>query len=124
MHHTGTLYMSKAKPETGRAEDGAFRLTLQLIDRLGVYETQLYRVRWEGPAAEAFWQQHGAALTPGAVLHAELTRLRVYVGATFPPVPELRGRVVALQMGAKRLPSEREQLSKTEQQKHEQHAAA
>ncbi len=114
MHHTGTLFMSKAKPEAGKAEDGAFRLTLQLIDRLGAHETQVYRVRWEGPAAEAFWLRHVEALTPGAVLHAELTRLRVYVGATYPPVPELRGRVTALQMGAKRLPGEREQLSKQE----------
>lgn len=114
MHATGTMFLSKTRPETGRAEDGAFQLTLQLIDRLGAHETQVYRVRWEGPAAEAFWLRHVEALTPGAVLHTELTRLRVYVGATYPPVPELRGRVVALQMGAKRLPSEREQLSNQE----------
>lgn len=114
MHHTGTLYMSKARPETGTGDGGAFQLTLQLIDNLGTHAKQVYRVRWEGPEAAAFWQRHQADLQPGAILRAELQHLRVHVGATYPPLPELRARAKTLEICPKRLPAERGQLSNQE----------
>lgn len=92
MHATGTLFMSKARPEVTR-EHGQFRLVLLLLDNLGITGKEAYRVRWEGPEAEAFWNAHQRDLVAGAVLQVELTHLRAYVGTTRPPLPELRARV-------------------------------
>ncbi len=104
MHHTGTLYMSKQRP-TVDATAGAFRVELVLVDNLGRNpvtgreEKEAYRVRWTGPEAAAFWTAHQADLTAGAPLHVELERLRAHPGPqAYPPVPELRGRVVRLQL--------------------------
>lgn len=105
MHHTGTLYMSKQRPTADTDSAGAFRLELVLVDNMGRNphtgrdEKEAYRVRWTGPAAQAFWAAHQADLTAGAPLHAELERLRAHPGPNaFPPVPELRGRVLRLQL--------------------------
>lgn len=116
MHATGTLYLGKARPVADTAPDGEFRLTLLLIDNLGGNEKESYRVRWSGPQAQAFWQERSAELVPGAIVHAELERIRAYPGAAiFPPMPELRARVVRLEIVPKRLPGERVQLSNQEQ---------
>ena len=114
MHATGTLYLGKARPVADTAPDGEFRLTLLLIDNLGGNEKESYRVRWSGPQAQAFWQARSAELVPGAIVHAELERIRATAGATYPPIAELRARVVQLEIVPKRLPGERVQLSNQE----------
>lgn len=117
MHHTGTLFMSKTRPEIGLA-DGAFALTLLLLDNLGAAGKEAYRVRWTGPQAQAFWQAHQGDLVPGAVLRVELEHLRAHVGAIHPPMPELRARVISAEICPKRPPAVREKLSKQEQPAH------
>lgn len=112
MHHTGTLYMSKARPQAAR-ENGVFTLTLRLLDNLG-RGWEAYVVTWTGDEALAFWQAHQHALVAGAILSVELERLRAHVGHTRPPLPELHARVVRMQLCPKRLPHEREQLSNQE----------
>ncbi|KQO23473.1 hypothetical protein ASF16_04740 [Acidovorax sp. Leaf78] len=107
MQHTGTLFMSKARAEVSKAEDGAFQLTLQLIDSLGTHMKQVYRVRWEGPEAQAFWKAHANDMQPGAIVDARLTRVYQHTGATHPPRPELRATAVSLQYMPKRTPAER-----------------
>ena len=73
-------------------------------------------MRWSGPQAQAFWQARSAELVPGAIVHAELERIRAYPGAAiFPPMPELRARVVRLEIVPKRLPAASGQISKQEQ---------
>ena len=112
MHHTGTLFMSKTRPIVAKGADGSFRLELALVDNMGRNpatgrdEKEAYRVRWSGPEAKAFWEAHQGDLTPGTPLHAELTRLRAHPGPqTYPPMPELRGRVVRLQLLPRRTPA-------------------
>lgn len=109
MNATGTLYMSKQRPTTGAEANGAFRLELVLVDNMGRNphtgkdEKEAYRVRWAGPAAQAFWQAHGSDLTAGTPLHADIERLRAHTAANvFPPTPELRGRVVRLALAPRR----------------------
>lgn len=123
MHATGTLYLGKARPVADTAPDGEFRLTLLLIDNLGGNEKESYRVRWSGPQAQAFWQARGGELVPGAIVRAELERIRAVNGATYPPMPELRARVVQLEIVPKRLPGERGQLSNQER-KHTNESAS
>ena len=96
MQHIGTLYLAKRKPETGRAEDGSFTLTLSLIDNLGDGRKEQYRTRWSGPAAQAFWDDHQNDLQPGAILRAELSHVCVHLGSGYGVPPELRARVVTL----------------------------
>ncbi|MBD9395167.1 hypothetical protein [Acidovorax sp. ACV01] len=110
MHHTGTLYMSKQRPTVNTERDGAFRLELVLVDNMGrnphtgFEEKEAYRVRWAGADAQAFWAEHRANLTAGTPLHVELERLRAHPGPqAYPPVPELRGRVLRLQMLPRRV---------------------
>ena len=57
MHHTGTLYLSRTRPVVDTAPDGAWRLTLLLLDRQGTHETEAWRVRWVGDAARAWHAQ-------------------------------------------------------------------
>lgn len=110
---TGTFFLSKQRPTAATDSAGAFRLELVLVDNLGRNpatgrdEKEAYRVRWAGPEAQAFWAAHQADLTPGAPLHAELEHLRAHPGpAVFPPIPELRGRVLRLQLLPRRAPSQ------------------
>ena len=114
MHATGTLYLGKARPVADTAPDGEFRLTLLLIDNLGGNEKESYRVRWTGPQAQAFWQARSSELVPGAIVRADLERLRATTGATYPPMAELRARVVQLEIVPKRLPDVHCQLSNQE----------
>ncbi|WP_343593792.1 hypothetical protein [Paracidovorax wautersii] len=95
MQHTGTLFLSKTKPEI-TTHEGQFALVLLLMDNLGKQGLEPYRVRWLGPEAEAFWHAHQADMTPGAVLDVDLTHVRAVSGATRPPMPELRARVVRM----------------------------
>lgn len=102
---TGTFFLSKQRPTAAADSAGAFRLELVLVDNLGRNpatgreEKEAYRVRWVGPDAQAFWAAHQAELTAGAPLHAELHRLRAHPGPNaFPPMPELRARVLRLQL--------------------------
>lgn len=104
MQHIGTLFLAKRKPETGRADDGAFTLTLSLIDNLGDGRKEQYRARWTGPDAQAFWQAHENDLQPGAILRAELSHVCIHSGATYPNVPELRARIVSLEYRPKAQP--------------------
>lgn len=112
MHHTGTLFMSKQRPTVDTERDGAFRLELVLVDNMGRNphtghdEKESYRVRWAGPEAKTFWADHKDDLTAGAPLHAELERLRAHPGPkAFPPVAELRGRVLRLRLLPRRASS-------------------
>lgn len=120
MQHTGTLFLSKTKPET-TTHEGQFALLLLLMDNLGKQGLEPYRVRWTGPEAEAFWHAHRADLVPGAVLQVELSNVRAVSGATRPPMPELRARVESMKFCPKRSPDERQQPSN---QEHSAHAAA
>lgn len=115
MRHLGTMYLAKAKPVADKAADGTFQLTLALVDNLGDGRKEGYRVRWKGPAAQAFWDTHRAELLPGAICRVELSHLSQHMGATYPYAPELHARVVSLEICPKRSPAEREQLSNQEQ---------
>lgn len=109
---TGTFFMSKQRPIADADSAGVFHLDLVLVDNMGRNphngrdEKEAYRLRWIGPEAQDFWAAHKADLNPGTPLHAELERLRVHPGPqTFPPLPELRGYVVRLQLAPRRAAS-------------------
>lgn len=120
MNASGIMYLGKSKPVVDAAADGNFRLQLLLIDNLGANKKEAWRVAWTGPQAQAFWTAHRDDLQPGAVLRCQLEHIRVFPGTnTYPPLPELRARVVSIEICPKRTPAGREQLSNQER-----HAAA
>ncbi len=105
MQAKGTLFIGRQNPVADKDSAGNFRLELVLLDnqgrhpRTGKEIKEGYRVQWVGPEAQAFWNAHRPSLTPGAPLHVELERLRAHPGPqTFPPLPELRGHVVRMQL--------------------------
>lgn len=107
--YTKTLFMSKKAPITSHEADGSFRLELALVDNLGKNpwtgkdEKESYEVRWSGPAAEAFWTAHRADLVSGAVLRAQLQRLRARVIPNYyPPQAEITARAIGVEVIPKR----------------------
>ncbi|GAA4424610.1 hypothetical protein [Acidovorax lacteus] len=120
MQATGTLFLGRTRPRVDRDAAGTFRLGLLLIDNQGSGHSESYRAHWLGDEAEAFWAAHASQLTPGQPVQAELTRLRVRTGSTYPPMPELHARIVRLRLlprhnSGNASANKHEQLSKTEQ---------
>lgn len=98
MRHTGTLYLSRQRPQAAPARCGTFQLQLLAYDRLGPHQTEPWRLIWTGPAAQRFWLQHQADLVPGAVLHVELQAARIHTLYTRPPSAELQARVLSMSL--------------------------
>ena len=103
LRHTGTMFLSRTKPEAGTAANGAFQLQLLLFDRLGPGVVEPWRVAWSGPEADDFWQQHQADLQPGAVLQVSLERARIHLMFSNPPRCEIHARVVRAELVPTRL---------------------
>lgn len=95
MRHTGTLFLSRTPPQASRAACGAFQLQLLLYDRLGAHHVEAWRVCWSGIAAQRFWDENAAALTPGAALVVDLERARVHTIGCRPPRSEIHANVVS-----------------------------
>lgn len=106
MRHTGTLFLSRTKPEAGTAASGAFQLQLLLFDRLGPGAVEPWRVCWSGPAAHDFWEQHQAELLPGAILHVALERVRIHLIYGHPPRCEIHARVITAELAHARQATE------------------
>lgn len=96
MQHTGMLFLSRARPQVGRAKDGVFHIQLMAYDRLGQHQTETWRITYSGAAAERFWGQHEGDLKPGCALQVELEEARTHTIYTRPPVAEIRAKVVTM----------------------------
>lgn len=79
MRASGTLFMGNTPPLASTAADGVFALTLLAFDRIGAHQIEPWRITWTGQDAQAFWQDHGAALTYDQPLHVNLRRVRIFV---------------------------------------------
>ena len=98
MNHTGTVFLSRTAPEPQRAACGAFQLQLLLYDRLSPHRVEPWRVTWTGLAAQRFWDEHRARLTPGAALVVELERAHIHTLNCRPPRSEMHAHVVCAAM--------------------------
>ena len=75
------LYLAnKTKPVARVAADGVFGLTLLTCRTRDGRGRDAWLLRWSGPQAQAFWQQDGTDLVPGAELLADVdyTSLRPF----------------------------------------------
>lgn len=79
MLHTGTLILSKARPQASTAADGTFQLQLFCFDRQGPHQVEPWRLLWSGEVAEAFLLRTGAALLPGTALQVRAHRARAHL---------------------------------------------
>jgi hypothetical protein len=76
---TQTLYLSaKTKPQARVADDGVFVLTLLTYAPIHGRIRDAWRLLWAGPAAQAWWQQHGADLVPGAAVLVDVDLVRPF----------------------------------------------
>lgn len=96
MRATGTLFLARQRPQVDAAADGTFQLQLLAMDRQGPHQVEPWRLVWTGAEAAAFWRNHQAAMTPGAVLHVEAERLRAH--STPPRAAELHTRVLSMRL--------------------------
>jgi hypothetical protein len=97
MQHTGMLFLSRHRPQAGRARCGAFQVLLQAYDRIDTHQTELWQITWTGPAAQRFWQQHERDLKPGAALQVTLERARLHTIFTRPPQSAVHARVISME---------------------------
>ena len=101
MQHTGPMYLSrKTKPAATRARDGTFALTLLVLDRIGpaLGEVESYLLTWSGPVANAFWDMHGADLTPGTALQVTYEKQRLVTSTGRHVQAQILGAVKSLQV--------------------------
>lgn len=94
VRHTGTMFLSRTKPDVGAAANGDFQLLLLLFDRIGPHAVEPWRVTWAGPDAKRFWDEHKAQLVPGAALTVSLERARIHTLRSQPPQCEIHARVI------------------------------
>lgn len=94
MNHTGTVFLSRTPPQITHAECGAFQLQMLLYDRIGQHHIEPWRVTWTGHAAQRFWDEYKARLTPGAALVVELDRAKVHTLNCRPPRSEMHAHVI------------------------------
>lgn len=74
-----TLYLSaKTKPLVRVADDGIFMLQLLAYNPIRAGVRDAWRVLWAGPAAQAWWQAHGADLVPGSELLVDVDLVRPF----------------------------------------------
>jgi len=88
---TGTFFLSRSRPETGQDANGAFRLTLRVLDRQGPHRVEPYVAHWSGPAAALWFNEHSHELQPGRPLDLELHNPHTLPGLR---VSELHATVV------------------------------
>lgn len=101
MRHTGMLFLSRQRPQASPAGCGTFQLQLQAFDRIGPHQTEAWRIVWTGIAAKRFWEEHQAALLPGAVLRVELEAARTHALHCRPPSAEIHARVVSMELATR-----------------------
>lgn len=68
---TGIFFLGTQRPESRNAGE-AFELVLRVLDRLSPTRVELYRVKWTGIDACAWWHQHQHTLRAGQPLQMEL----------------------------------------------------
>lgn len=98
MQHTGMLFLSRHRPQAAPTLCGTFQLQLLAYDRIGPHQTEPWRIVWSGAAAKRFWEEHQAALLPGAVLQVELEAARLHALRSKPPTAEMHARVVSMKL--------------------------
>ena len=104
MRHTGMLFLSKARPSAGKDSKGQFTLQFFAVDRIGPYLVEPWRLLWTGPAAQHFYETHGAD-GPGAgtALRVHCSNARAYQGGR--AGAEIVAHIVACDIAPKRLQS-------------------
>jgi hypothetical protein len=76
---TQTLYLSsKTRPLARVADDGVFVLSVLAYNPIRNGVRDAWRLLWAGTAAQAWWQEHGADLVPGAELLADVDLVRPF----------------------------------------------
>lgn len=92
----GLMFVPRARPLAGLSGDGRFQLTLPLLDRIAPGRTEIWLAHWTGEAAQAWWAQHQAEITPGTPLHVELSAPRCHFCRNS-RTPEIHARIESIE---------------------------
>jgi hypothetical protein len=97
--YSNMLFLArKTRPQALTAKDGTFALQMLVYSSPSSNTKVPWRITWFGEAALHFWQTHGAALTPGAALEVELTRLALMDGVGRYAGAEMHAHVTTLKV--------------------------
>lgn len=113
MQHTGTLYLSKTRPQASTAADGTFQLQLFAFDRQGPHQVEPWRLVWTGEVAEAFLLRNGSELMPGTALSVQANRARAHIAGR--AGAEIVAHVICCEIAPSRTSGVNLQLSTQEQ---------
>lgn len=75
---TGTVFLTKQRPQTGVSDDGTYTVSLRVIDRVGVHERTPWILLFSGDAARAWWALEGHMAEAGDGLEVTLERIRLH----------------------------------------------
>lgn len=87
---SGTFFISRDRParpavSAGSGPDGAFTLTMRVVDNQGPRRLELYVVRWTGEAARQWWARN-VPLEAGDALSLRLVNPRSFVTYSVPEI--------------------------------------
>ena len=89
-HCSGTWFVTRTPPTTGRSGDGQFKLAIYVFAEVALPNQADGREPWvlhyKGSTAERWWDLHGPAVTPGQPLRASVHNLRAIPGERGPAI--------------------------------------
>lgn len=114
MQHNGIVFLSKTRPQAGPIDSGIFQLQLFAIDCISAHQKEPWRLLWNGPEAQLFWETHSEAqLCPGTPLQIKAHKGRAHVGGR--SGAEFVVHLLSCEIAPQRTADKREQLSAQEQ---------
>lgn len=100
---TGTVFMTKQRPQTSVAEDGTYTVSLRVIDPVGTHERTPWVLLFSGDAARNWWAAEGHMAEAGDGLEVTLERIRLHEVARdrFGSTVDAMARAVAIKVVSK-----------------------
>lgn len=105
MQATGILFIGNTRPLASTAADGTFQLTLLAMDRIAPHKVEPWRITWAGPQAQAFWEQHQAALQSGQPISVQAHGIRTFTTTGKFARTETHANVTALALAPRYTPT-------------------
>ncbi|MES2888674.1 MAG: hypothetical protein V4739_11755 [Pseudomonadota bacterium] len=96
MQAEGIMFLGKTRPTATTAADGTFQLLLLVMDPIGTYQREPWRITWAGEEARAFWEASQHALTPGQPLRVKASHMQAFQQRHI--APEIHARALLIEL--------------------------
>lgn len=97
-----TMFKGRERAQAVQAADGAFALTMRVMDDVDSRSRESWLLTWAGEEARTWWATHGATLEAGQPLQVQATRIRAFA---HPRGAEIHAQVLSLALAPRRYPT-------------------